>query len=68
MPGAMDGWKLAEQAALRRPELKVLFTSGYSDANAQPIRSNFLIKPYRSTDIARMLRLALDGKLPPSVR
>lgn len=68
MPGAMDGWQLAEQAALRRPELKVLFTSGYSDANARPVNSNLLIKPYRSTEIARMLRVALDGKLPPSVR
>ena len=68
MPGAMNGWQLAEQAALRRPELKVLFTSGYSDANAQPVRSNLLVKPYRSAEIAQMLRLALDGKLPSSVR
>jgi CheY-like chemotaxis protein len=68
MPGAMDGWQLAEQAALRRPKLKVLFTSGYSAANAHPVRSNLLTKPYRSAEIARMLRLALDGKLPPSVR
>ena len=68
MPGAMDGWQLAEQAALRRPKLKVLFTSGYSAANAHPVRSNLLTKPYRSAEIAKMLRLALDGKLPPSVR
>jgi PAS domain S-box-containing protein len=68
MPGAMDGWQLAEQAALRRPELKVLFTSGYSDANAQPVRSNLLVKPYRSTELARMLRLALDEKSPPTAR
>ena len=68
MPGAMDGWQLAEQAVLRRPKLKILFTSGYSVANAQPVRSNLLVKPYRSTEIAKMLRLALDGKLPASVR
>jgi PAS domain S-box-containing protein len=68
MPGAMDGWQLAEQAALRRPGLKILFTSGYSNSNALPARSNLLVKPYRSTEIARMLRLALDGKLTPTVR
>jgi signal transduction histidine kinase len=68
MPGGMDGWQLAEQAALRRPKLKVLFTSGYSAANANPVRSNLLVKPYRSAEIARMLRLALDGELQPLVR
>ena len=65
MPGAMNGRQLADQAAMRRPELKVLFTSGYTeDALVHQGRLDpgvlLLAKPYRRTDLARMIRRALD--------
>ena len=34
MPGGMFGPELARQASRLRPDLKILFTSGYSDASA----------------------------------
>jgi signal transduction histidine kinase/CheY-like chemotaxis protein len=64
MPG-MNGAELAEAAAALRPELRVLFTSGYSgssllnDARLRG-RGHFLSKPYRKLDLARKLRDIFD--------
>jgi PAS domain S-box-containing protein len=66
MPGAMNGRQLAEQVVECRPSIKVLYTSGYSeDAVVHHGRLDpdvlLLPKPYRRTDLDRMIRLALDG-------
>jgi CheY-like chemotaxis protein len=64
MPGQMNGRRLAEEAMKRRPNLKVLFTSGYTE-NAIVHHGRLdpgvllLPKPYRKSDLARMLRQAL---------
>ena len=64
MPGSMNGRQLADAALLRRTSLKVLFTSGYS--NEAIIHHGhldagvlLLAKPYRKSDLARMIRTAL---------
>ncbi len=64
MPGSMNGRQLADAAQQQRTSLKVLFTSGYSkeaiihhghlDAGVL-----LLAKPYRKSDLARMIRAAL---------
>ena len=66
LPGGMSGRDLAREALARRPELKVLYTSGYS-ANAV-VRNGIVdegvqlvSKPYRKELLARMVRKALDG-------
>ncbi|WP_076867093.1 ATP-binding protein [Bradyrhizobium mercantei] len=64
MPGAMNGRDLATEAARRRPGLRVLFTSGYTDdAIDQDGKLEqgilFLAKPYSRAQLARMLRVAL---------
>jgi nitrogen-specific signal transduction histidine kinase/CheY-like chemotaxis protein len=66
MPGGMSGRDLAEAARQLRPEVKVLFTSGYTDdhvfAASQPgDMANFLSKPYRRRELAAKLRAVLDG-------
>jgi PAS domain S-box-containing protein len=66
MPGPMNGRQLAEELAKRRAPLKVLFTSGYTeDSVIHHGRLDpgvlLLAKPYRTTDLARMVRVALDG-------
>jgi CheY-like chemotaxis protein len=73
MPGKMNGRQLAEEAAKRRPQLRVLFTSGYTENaiihNGQLDSGVLLLaKPYRKSELARMLRMALDGaqSAPPS--
>ena len=64
MPG-MSGRKLADEATARYPELKVLYTTGYTqnaivhngvlDADAR-----LLLKPYSIEDLARKVRAVLD--------
>jgi hypothetical protein len=52
---------------LRRPSVRVLFTSGYTE-NAIVHHGRLdagvllLAKPYRRADLARMVRAALDGE------
>ncbi|MCC8981020.1 PAS domain S-box protein [Bradyrhizobium sp. 10BB] len=66
MPGSMNGRQLADTLMAGRPALRVLFTSGYSDGAlpAQQGRSGhgipLLTKPYRRSELARMLRRCLD--------
>ena len=66
MPGSMNGRQLADEISKRRPGLKVLYTSGYTeDAVIHHGRLDegvlLLAKPYRKSDLARMIRRALDG-------
>jgi PAS domain S-box-containing protein len=64
MPGAMNGRQLADAATQRRPRLKTLFTSGYTE-NAilhhgrLDAGVHLLAKPYRKPELARMIRVAL---------
>ncbi len=67
MPGGMTGRQLAEAIAKRRPGLKVLYTSGYTD-NAIVHHGRLdegvllLAKPYRKTQLDLMVRRALRGE------
>jgi nitrogen-specific signal transduction histidine kinase/CheY-like chemotaxis protein len=66
MPGGMTGRQLSDAAKARRPHLKTLFTSGYTqdsiihqgklDADVQ-----FLAKPYKKQELALKLRAVLDA-------
>jgi len=66
MPGSMTGRQLAEEVAKRRPGIKVLYTSGYTD-NAIVHQGRLdpgvllLTKPYRKSQLASMVRRALQG-------
>ena len=66
MPGRMTGRQLAEEVAKRRPGIKVLYTSGYTD-NAIVHQGRLdpgvlmLTKPYRKSQLADMIRRALSG-------
>jgi CheY-like chemotaxis protein len=66
MPGAMNGRQLVDEALKRRPSLKTLFTSGYTE-NAIVHHGRLdsgvwlLAKPYRKSELARMIRMALGS-------
>jgi signal transduction histidine kinase len=69
MSGSKNGRELAEQVLLRRPDVKVLYTSGYSQSaiihNGRLDAGVLLLaKPYRRSDLAQMVRVALDGMRP----
>ena len=66
MSGAMNGRQLADEMAKRRPGIKVLFTSGYTE-NAIVHHGRLdpgvllLAKPYRNAELASMVRRALTS-------
>ena len=66
MPGGMTGRQLAEEVTKRRPGIKVLYTSGYTDnaiVHQGRLDSGVLLlrKPYRKSQLAKMIRQALTG-------
>ena len=66
MPGGMTGRQLAEAAKTRRPNLKTLFTSGYTEDSILRLGKldpgvRLLSKPYRKFELATRIREALDS-------
>ncbi|MBX9814705.1 MAG: PAS domain S-box protein [Sphingomonas sp.] len=69
MPGGVDGNALAELARELRPDLRLLFTTGY--AEDRPIGggdgrrpARVVQKPYRRAELAAKIRAALDAPVP----
>ena len=63
MPG-MGGIELAARLSKLRPQLEVLYTSGYNDSGSSLAGipgSRYLQKPYAMEDLARTLRELLDS-------
>jgi CheY-like chemotaxis protein len=66
MPGGMTGRELADRTTRRRPGLKTLYTSGYTEDSIVHHGKldpgvHFLSKPFRRQDLAVKVRAALDG-------
>jgi signal transduction histidine kinase len=66
MPGGMNGRQLADEAVLRRPGLKVLFTTGYTaDAIVHHGRLDpdveLISKPYTYDSLGCKIRAVLDA-------
>jgi two-component system, NtrC family, sensor kinase len=66
MPGGINGRELAEKLLTEKPELKVIFSSGYStDLVENNLRLeeevNFLPKPYPPKALIQIVRTCLDG-------
>ena len=60
----MGGIELAERLSTLRPELKILYTSGYNDSGISLQRvegARYLQKPYAMEELARTLRELLDS-------
>jgi CheY-like chemotaxis protein len=65
MPGGMNGHELAARLQLLKPELKVLFCSGYTREAEQfdpegKGSAHFLPKPYKAAELAVAVRRVLD--------
>jgi len=66
MPGGMSGYELAEAARTIRPELRILYTSGYNEISSGgdgPLSEGgeMLPKPYRRQELASRLRNMFEG-------
>ncbi|HEV2691574.1 MAG TPA: PAS domain S-box protein [Verrucomicrobiae bacterium] len=67
MPGGMNGRELAEKLWAERPQLKVIFSTGYgADALGKGFKLdpelNYLQKPYLPHALARIVRRSLDTR------
>jgi CheY-like chemotaxis protein len=61
LPGQIDGWDIAEQARLLRPDLPVVYASAYSYVTPRQVPGSAILdKPYKPED----LLVALDSLLP----
>jgi PAS domain S-box-containing protein len=66
MPGKMNGRQLADEVLKSRPDLRVVYTSGYTEnaiIHHGRLDSGVLLlaKPYRKSDLARIIRKALSA-------
>jgi CheY-like chemotaxis protein len=65
LPRGMNGAMLAREAIVRRPDLKILFTSGFAEYAGRRYemlddRVALIAKPYRKVALARHVRQMLD--------
>ncbi len=75
MPGGMNGYELANQAMKKRPNLKVLLTSGFTKKREEinngdkavnaKLAANLLSKPYNKAELTVSVRHALDEESSP---
>jgi PAS domain S-box-containing protein len=66
LTGHLNGFELAKEATRRRPELKVLFMSGYAESGRPQhddlgVRPLVIDKPFTKEALARKVRRALAG-------
>ena len=69
MPGGISGRELAAELKKRKPELKVILTSGFNAAmmKSEPStgETTFLPKPYLPDTAAKLIRETLDAEAGP---
>jgi two-component system cell cycle sensor histidine kinase/response regulator CckA len=69
MPGGVSGAELAHRLRQRKPDLRVIYTSGYSSEivgkNFSENDPVFLPKPYRPPQLAHRVRKCLDAPPQP---
>jgi DNA-binding response OmpR family regulator len=57
LPGALDGWGIAQLARERRAALPVIYASGYAvDRSGAVPHSVFVDKPYRPSQVVATIR------------
>jgi PAS domain S-box-containing protein len=67
MPGGLNGREMADRLWAEKPELKIIFSSGYgADALGKNFKLdpklNYLQKPYLPQTLSRVIRRCLDGE------
>jgi CheY-like chemotaxis protein len=51
LPGDLDGWQIAEQCREAKPDIPVIYATGYSDQTRMVPGAVLFRKPYRSSQI-----------------
>ena len=56
LPGALDGWDVAEHCRASHPSLPVIYASGYSHKEARPVPGSvYIAKPYRPSQLVKVI-------------
>jgi CheY-like chemotaxis protein len=65
MPGPSDGWELGRRARELRPDIAVVYATGYGGEHSEPVKDSATVrKPYKFSDIKDALRrvgIMVDG-------
>jgi CheY-like chemotaxis protein len=57
MPGSSNGWQLSRQARELKPDIAVIYATGYGGDQAEPVEGSATVrKPYLFSDIKAALR------------
>lgn len=64
----MSGSQLADELRKRKPELRIVFMSGYPDNDTSGAEDCFLAKPFNPAGLSQTIRRALDGQLTGRAR
>lgn len=57
MPGLRNGWELGREARALRPEIHVIYATGYGGEHAEPVPGSVTVrKPYLFSDIHAALQ------------
>lgn len=63
LPGAMDGWQLAEAARTLHPTLPVIYATGYSAEEPRLVAGGvFLRKPYLPSTVIAVIEKLVEGR------
>jgi len=57
----MTGARMADQLAIRHPEMRVLYVSGYGDPVSPGAEAAFLQKPFSTSELALKVREVLQA-------
>ena len=67
LPGALDGWQIAQHARKVHPDIHVIYASGYSgELSPQVPNSVYIRKPYLPSAIIAEIRRRLVGTPAPT--
>jgi CheY-like chemotaxis protein len=57
LPGALDGWDIAEALRERKADLPVIYMSGFSPVRPRQVpHSHFIRKPYRPSQLIELIQ------------
>ncbi|HEX2134853.1 MAG TPA: response regulator [Microvirga sp.] len=57
LPGSLTGWDIAERCRAARPNLPVIYATGYSHVEPRRVPGSvFFRKPYRAANVIRAIR------------
>ncbi len=69
LPGGMNGWQIAERCRQHHPKLSVIYASGFSPVEAQPVPGSLSVrKPYHPAEIVKAIRQLTGRTSQASVR